>query len=170
MPIARTVLAAAAPAAALLVLLAAAPHAPLPATDPRDDVARTLDDLHDAASSADGARYFSLFTPDAVFLGTDASERWTIEQFRAYAKPHFDKGRGWTYIPRPDERHIEIHADTAWFDEALDNAKYGLCRGTGVLIRQGGRWKIAQYNLTVPIPNDLLPDVAQMIRQREKKE
>lgn len=36
------------------------------------------------------------------------------------------------------------------------NEKYGECRGSGVLLREGGEWRIAQYNLTVPIPNDLM--------------
>ena len=38
-------------------------------------VARVLDDLNDAAARADEARYFALYTSDAVFLGTDAKER-----------------------------------------------------------------------------------------------
>jgi hypothetical protein len=38
-----------------------------------------------------------MFAPDGIFIGTDATERWTVAEFKAYAKPHFDKGRGWTY-------------------------------------------------------------------------
>jgi hypothetical protein len=125
-------------------------------------VRRTLDRLHAAASRADGKVYFEQFAPDAVFLGTDASERWTLAQFKAYAEPYFAKGQGWTYTVT--ERTITREGSVAWFDERLSNEKYGECRGTGVLVRRGGEWKIAQYNLTVPIPNDLLPTVAQQIR------
>src|SRR5271168_3840018 len=57
----------------------------------------TLDDFHAAAAAADEARYFGHFAADGVFLGTDATERWTVDAFRAYAKPHFDAGRGWAY-------------------------------------------------------------------------
>jgi hypothetical protein len=63
---------------------------PLPAQE--ESVAAinaTLNELHDAASKADGARYFRLFTSDAVYIGTDASERWTIGQFRSFAQPFF---------------------------------------------------------------------------------
>jgi hypothetical protein len=60
----------------------------------------TLDQLHDAASKADGKRYFNLFTDDAIYIGTDATERWTIKEFRAFAEPYFAKGTGWTYKPR----------------------------------------------------------------------
>ena len=53
---------------------------------------RTLDALHVAASKADGERYFALFAPDAVFLGTDATERWTLEEFKNYAGERFKTG------------------------------------------------------------------------------
>lgn len=130
--------------------------------------ARTLDALHDAASKADGRRYFSLFTEDAVFLGTDASERWPIDEFRAYAQTRFDTGRGWAYRVTGRSIAFSDSGDVAWFDERLVNEKYGECRGTGVLQRTAsGAWKIAQYNLTVPVPNDLLPDVAEQIRAYE---
>jgi hypothetical protein len=51
----------------------------------------------------------------------------------------------------------------------LVNEKWGVCRGSGVLVRSssGGEWKIAQYNLSVPIPNDLLPGVAEQIKAFE---
>lgn len=134
------------------------------AAGPRDEVAAVLDGLHEAASRADGRRYFALFAEDAVFMGTDAAERWSLAQFKAYAGPHFAKGKGWTYAPK--QRHISVSPDgrTAWFDEMLDNAAYGTCRGSGVLVRRGGTWKLAQYNLGVPIPNALLPEVARMIK------
>ena len=43
------------------------------------EVARTLDDFHLAASQADAKRYFGYFAPEGVFLGTDGGERWTVE-------------------------------------------------------------------------------------------
>lgn len=128
-------------------------------------VNRTLDSLHDAAAHAEESRYFALFTPDAVFLGTDATERWTMDEFRAYAHPIFSQGRGWTYMVQ--QRHIAFGPDgqTAWFDESLANAKLGLCRGSGVLVKVGeGDWRIAQYNLTIPVPNELAEQVVKLIR------
>ncbi len=129
-------------------------------------ISRVLDNLHDAASKADEARYFSLFYPGGVFLGTDATERWTIPQFREYAHARFATGRGWTYTLV--ERHIDFSpdGDAAWFDELLNNSRYGLCRGTGVLLRDGSTWKIAQYHLTIPVPNDIAEDVANQIKAR----
>ena len=152
--------------AALSTLFAQEAAPAKPAPTPKMAVNAVLDDLHDAASKADGARYFDHFLPDSVFLGTDATERWSKEQFQAYAKPHFAEGRGWTY--NPGERHVTFSpaADVAWFDESLTNAKYGECRGSGVLLKTDRGWKIAQYNLTVPVPNDLLEKVVEMIREK----
>jgi len=130
-------------------------------------ISETLDALHDAASKADFDRYFGLYAPDAIFLGTDATERWTSEAFMAYAKPYFDQGRGWTYVMI--ERHISIAdgGNTAWFDERLDNASLGETRGSGVLVKADGRWSVSQYNLTIPIPNALAGEVVARIRAQE---
>lgn len=133
------------------------------------EVGQVLDQFHLAASKADGATYFGLFAPEGIFLGTDASERWTVEEFRAYAMPHFSKGKGWTYVS--SARHIDgppFH-DVAWFDEMLDNTALGVCRGTGVLRKVNGTWKISQYHLTIPVPNDLVKPFVEMIRKVGKK-
>ena len=53
-----------------------------------------LDDFHDAASKADGARYFAHFAPGARYLGTDATEHWSVAEFQDYAQPYFDRGQG----------------------------------------------------------------------------
>jgi hypothetical protein len=129
-------------------------------------IAQTLDKFHDAAARADLKNYFSLFAPEGVFIGTDASERWTVAEFKAYAEPHFAKGKGWTYVSK--KRHIDVTKDgsVAWFDEILENKTYGVCRGTGVLRKVDGRWLISQYHLTIPVPNDLADKVVKMIREK----
>ncbi len=127
--------------------------------------AATLDALHAAASDADGDRYFALFSEEGIFLGTDATERWTVDEFRAYAMPLFEQGRGWTYTLT--ERHVYLSEDgaTAWFDERLRNEGLGDTRGTGVLVLRDGDWKVAQYNLTIPVPNELAGDFVARIRE-----
>ncbi len=126
----------------------------------------TLNDFHDAASKADAPRYFAHFAPEGVFIGTDATERWTVEQFRAYAQPYFSQGKGWTYTPTT--RHINVlpGGTTAFFDELLTNQKYGTCRGTGVLRSIDGQWKICQYHLTKPVPNDAMEKVVDLLRSK----
>jgi hypothetical protein len=130
------------------------------------DINRVLNDFHAAAAAADFNRYFGHFAQDAVFLGTDATERWTVEQFQAYARPHFRPGGGWTYHPRGRNVSFTPDARTAFFDELLDNAGLGETRGSGVLVLEDGEWKVAQYNLSIPIPNPLADTVVTLIRAR----
>lgn len=128
-------------------------------------VSDVLDALHQAASDADFERYFGLYADEFIFLGTDATERWDRDQFMEYARGPFSQGRGWTYTKL--ERHVYIAPDgqAAWFDERLDNANLGETRGSGALIKQDGEWKISQYNLTIPIPNEMAREVAAKIRE-----
>jgi len=146
------------------LLLAAAP-VPSPS---EADVAAVIDRWHAAAADADEERYFAFFTPDAVFLGTDGTERWTRDEFRTYAHPYFAKGKAWSF--RAHGRHVSFAPDgrVAWFDEALATPNLGPCRGSGVLLLQGGQWRIAQYNLSVPIPNGLMNEVKALIEKDEK--
>ncbi|HIF49526.1 MAG TPA: protein with SnoaL 3 domain, NTF 2 superfamily [Cytophagales bacterium] len=121
-----------------------------------EQINKVLDNLHKYASEANGEKYFQLFNDQAVFHGTDLNERWSIDEFKKYAQNRFNTGTGWTY--KSLERNIFINSSntTAWFDEILINDKYGKFRGTGVLSKVDGMWKIDQYNLLFPIPNDLL--------------
>jgi broad specificity phosphatase PhoE len=128
------------------------------------EVARVLDDFHDAAAKSDAKRYFAILPEDAVFLGTDGTERWTGTEFRAYAMPYFERGQGWTYACLSRHVDVEPGATFAWFDERFDNAAYGECRGSGVLCKRDGRWVLRQYNLTVPLPNELAQGFAARIR------
>ena len=131
---------------------------------------KVLDDLHHYASEADGVKYFSLFDSDAVFFGTDATERWNINEFKEYALKRFKNGTGWTYYPINRNIYLNNDRNTAWFDEELNNDKYGVFRGTGVLIKTNEGWKISQYNLLLPIPNDLLIDYSKEIKLFLNKE
>ncbi|MEC9259822.1 MAG: nuclear transport factor 2 family protein [Pseudomonadota bacterium] len=130
----------------------------------KDKVSTVIDSLHQYASEAKFESYFKLYANEAIFIGTDASETWTLEEFKNYAKPVFDRGSGWTYKSR--ERHIYFspNKDVAWFDELLDNASLGLTRGTGVLVKTEAGWKVTQYHLTIPIPNDIADSVAKQIK------
>lgn len=133
-------------------------------TDETARIGATLDDFHQAASKADSHRYFSHFTDNGIFLGTDISERWTVVEFKAYADPHFKKGQGWTYRPQFRKIYLSEDGNTAWFDETLLNDKYGNTRGSGVLVKSQGNWLIAQYHLTLPVPNKLMNRVVEMIQ------
>jgi ketosteroid isomerase-like protein len=132
-------------------------------TQDKTEIIKVLDDWHDAASKADEGRYFSHFANDAVFLGTDATERWDLPAFRAYAHPHFSQGKAWSF--RAVSRNITLGASgDAWFDESLETQNLGPARGSGVLLKDSsGQWKIAQYNLSVPIPNERFAEVKKLL-------
>lgn len=140
-------------AALLLTALACehAGHGELRGADPAAEIARELDDFHDAAARADEERYFAHFAPDGVFVGTDATERWEVPAFRAYAHPHFAKGKAWSF--RGLRRRIAMRGEVAWFEEDLETRNLGPARGSGVLVLRGGRWRIEQYVLSLTIPN-----------------
>lgn len=118
-----------------------------------------LDGLHRDAAEANFTSYFNRYSDEAVFLGTDKSERWSIPEFKAYAKPAFDAGRGWRYDVIT--RHLEGSGEIRWFDEILLNQKLGYCRGTGVILLTDDGWKIAHYSLTILVPNEIAAEVGQ---------
>jgi len=131
----------------------------------RDRVDLVLDRLHLYASQANGEAYFDLFADEAVFFGTDISERWDKEAFQEYGMARFADGTGWTYLMK--ERNVYFSNDerTCWFDETLVHDKYGEFRGTGALKVVNGEWKIVQYNLLLPIPNELFMEYAEEIKE-----
>lgn len=134
--------------------------------DDKTDVSAVLDKLHTYASQANWDDYFDLYADNATFLGTDVTEIWTPDELRGYA----EQSNGWTYVMQA--RNIDLTPDggVAWFDEVLHNANYGTSRGTGVLIRTNAGWKVAQYNLTFPVPNDIAASITQQIQTFEQKQ
>lgn len=112
-----------------------------------------LNTWHKAAANADFDTYFERMSKASVFVGTDAAEHWNKQEFMAFSKPYFDAGKAWAFTPL--ERHIFFSesGETAWFDEILDTWMQ-LCRGSGVLVKEDGNWKIAHYVLSMTIPNE----------------
>ena len=132
------------------------------------NIEQVLKSFHKAAANSDSQAYFNLLTADAVFLGTDATERWEKPAFKAFVEPYFSKGSGWTYTPIEQNISISQDGETAFFDELLLNENYGQCRGSGMLRLTAQGWKIAQYNLSIPLPNALAKDVVATIAEHEK--
>lgn len=150
--------------------LATPPPNPPPAPD-AVAIGSLLDNFNAAAARADGASYFASFTPNAVFVGTDASERWTLAELRAFAEPYFAQGKGWKYTPTSRTitfADIECRC-VAWFEENLVSESYGTTRGTGMVVKGPDGWKVGQYVLTIPIPNDIAKDVVADIKAFEAK-
>ncbi len=121
--------------------------------------------LHQDAHEGKFDSYFDRYSQDAIFLGTDKTERWTIQEFKSYAEPAFADGHGWTY--KVIERNWEGNGDTRWFDEILFNEKLGYCRGTGVVQLINNEWKIAHYALTMLVPNSIAADIGSQTQQAD---
>ena len=136
-------------------------NATLNTVNEQKQIAAMLDSFNRAAARADFNKYFSYYTEDAIFTGTDATERWNKQGLMAYAKPYFEKGHGWDFTSI--ERHIYFDktGTLAWFDELL-NTQMKICRGSGVVIKQGKEWKVQQYILSTTIPNEQMDSVIKM--------
>lgn len=108
--------------------------------------------------------YFDFMSDDFIFLGTDPTERWTKNEFYDFCKPYFEKKSTWDFKTNWRNWYMNDREDVAWFEESLDTWMEE-CRGSGVLKRENGIWKIAHYNLTVLIEND---KVDKFIKLRKK--
>lgn len=127
----------------------------------KKNINKVLDDLNAFAAAADYKNYFDLYAEESTFIGTDATEIWNKNEFMVWAKPFFDKGKAWNF--KSLKRNITFSKDGtyAWFDEILDT-QMKICRGSGVLEKIGGKWKIRQYVLSATVPNDIIDEVTKM--------
>ncbi len=130
------------------------------------EINNTMDAWHAAAAQADFDTYFDLMTADAVFLGTDATENWQNKDFRSFSKPYFDQGKAWSFTPLERNIYVAECGKMAWFDEILDT-QMQLCRGSGVVRKEEGKWKVAHYVLSILVPNE---DVAAVVELKKSKD
>ncbi len=129
-------------------------------------VTTVLDAWHQAAADADFEAYFSKMTEDGVFIGTDAMENWQNAEFREFSKPYFDKGKAWSFTAVQRNVYFNEAMDMAWFDELLDT-QMKLCRGSGVLLKSGGEWKIAHYVLSIAVPNENVDALISLKKEKD---
>ncbi len=133
------------------------------------DINTLLDQWHEAAAKADEDFYFGAMADDAFFIGTDATEVWDKATFVQLYLPLFqERQSAWDF--KPLRRNVVLSDDEtyAWFNETLDTWM-GLCRGSGVLQKQEGRWRIKQYVLSVAVDNDAIRQVIEIHQKLEKQ-
>ncbi len=128
-----------------------------------EQIIAVLDDFHDAAAQADSERYLSYFTENAVFLGTDESEHWPlVPDFTEYVRRGFAAG-GWSYYSVNKNIDFSRDGTVAWFDEiSISNSNGGHFRGSGVLEKINGEWKISQYVLSFLVYNEIWEEVLEL--------
>ncbi len=116
-----------------------------------------MDAWHKAAAEADEDTFFGSMTEDAIYLGTDPSERWLRDELKEWSKKYFERESAWDFTPT--ERHWTLSEDgkMAWFDELLDTWM-GICRGSGVVVKTEEGWKLKHYNLAVTVYNEAIEE------------
>lgn len=120
-----------------------------------------LDNWHKAAADANMTVYFDAMSNDAIYIGTDATENWTIDKFKTFAKPFFDRGKAWNFKVISRNVYSNTEENYAWFDELL-NTQMKICRGSGILRKENGQWKIVHYVLSMTVPNDNTNEVVKI--------
>ena len=103
---------------------------------------------------------------DAVFIGTQASENWQLQEFKSFARPYFEAGKAWSFAPL--ERNVYTHNGVVYFDELLET-QMGICRGSGVIKTQNNRPVIAHYVLSIAVPNDQVTSLTAMKKEWDQE-
>lgn len=130
-------------------------------TQSKQQIAAMLDSFNVAAANGEYDRYFNFYADGATFNGTDATENWDKKAFMAWAKPFFDKKTTWNFTALERNIYFGKSEDIAWFDELL-STQMKICRGSGVVVKQGNDWKVQQYVLSTTVPNSVLDSVIKL--------
>jgi hypothetical protein len=125
-----------------------------------------LNSWHLNAAETNFDAYFGAMTNESVFVGTDAAEVWSFQEFKDFSKPYFDKGSAWNFTAVDRNIYLNSDGEIAWFDEVLDTWM-GICRGSGVLKKVENTWKIEHYVLSLTIPNDNIKQVKNINKAKD---
>ncbi len=132
-------------------------------TDWETEINTLLDAWHLAAAKADEDTFFGSMTADAIYIGTDASERWLRDELKEWSKEYFDRDSAWAFTATERQVHLSDDGQYAWWNESLDTWM-GVCRGSGMLQLTADGWKIKQYHLSVTVPNDKIKQFIKLVK------
>lgn len=126
-----------------------------------------IDEWHDDAAHARLA-YFDKIAPNGIYIGTDKTELWNREQFKAWAKRFFDRKSAWSF--KSTKRNVYMSPDKKfiWFDELLDT-QMGVCQASGVIRKTDKGFEIEHYQLSIAVPNAVADKVTKMVKEHEAK-
>ncbi len=130
----------------------------------KDQINTFLNDWHKAAAKADANAFFGAMTEDAIYLGTDATERWQRDELRQWSKFAFDRESAWDFKASKREIYFSDNQKMAWFEESLAT-EMGTCRGSGVLVKVGKNWKLKHYDLSIMVPNELVKCFLKLVKK-----
>ncbi len=126
-----------------------------------------VDEWHDDAANARMA-YFDKIAEDGVYIGTDRTELWKRDAFKAWARKYFDRKSAWSF--KATRRNVYASADKSliWFDELLDTPNMGPCMASGVIRKTAKGFEIVHYQLSMAVPNEVAKQVTTLIAEHEK--
>ena len=120
-----------------------------------EEVRAAIGAMIDAQNAGDAGRLRSPLSerPDAVHIGTDAGEWWTSKELLDDVAVG---GEGDIQVIA-DDLHVHVQGDVAWVEGRgrFTNRSGGErpVRMTGVLVREHGRWAMAQSHASIAVPN-----------------
>lgn len=120
-----------------------------------DAILALLNRHHEAAAVKNIEALQDVFSEGALFVGTDDTEKWTRNQLLdALEKTE----SGWDMT---DCHHRHVYAvpemlGVATFFETMRHTKYGLLRGSGMVFKELGTWRISLYVLSFSVPNHVV--------------
>lgn len=129
-----------------------------------ETINQLISNWHQNASNANLDEYMNLMDSSSIYVGTDATEKWSKKEFAKFCKPYFDKKKTWDF--KTLDRTVSIDHNTAWFYEILET-HMGTCRGSGILKLYNQQWKLKQYVLSLAIPNEDMNKVKQVIHSKD---
>lgn len=149
------------------VLLLSMPFLVIAQTDAKKKINAFLDQWHQDAANVDREAYFGKIDDDGIFIGTDATEKWTKQEFYDWAEPQFTgDGTAWDFKTIDRNIYFGEKSKYVWFDELLSFSA-GILRGSGVLVKRKDGWKIMHYVLSLPVPNDKFRAVMNAMKNEE---
>lgn len=128
-----------------------------------DSIHAFVDTWHKAAAVADEDLFFRSMAKGGIYLGTDASERWERDVFKAWAAFAFERSSAWDFTARDRQVYFTPNKRHFWWEEMLDTWM-GVCRGSGVAEWEDGRWQILHYDLSIMVPNDKVQGFLELMK------
>jgi hypothetical protein len=103
---------------------------------------------------------------DGIYIGTDKTELWNRDQFKAWAKRYFERKSAWAFKATKRNVYMSDDAKFIWFDELLDT-QMGVCQASGVIRKTDKGYEILHYQLSMAVPNEVGGKVTQLIKEHE---
>jgi hypothetical protein len=131
----------------------------------RKQINAFVDEWHDDAANARLA-YFDKIAPHGIYIGTDKTELWNRDQFKAWAQRFFERKSAWSF--KAVKRNVYMSPDKKfiWFDELLDT-QMGPCQASGVIRKTDKGFEIEHYQLSIAVPNEVADKVTKMVKEAD---